>query len=110
MSIDTQSETTDYPLFAIEHIQNPNRLWAFPVIGGTIKTLIILTCGGLAYNRRAMLPAYLKHHQFARGALYGQVLGTGLYRRVGLHAAFNQGQLFLPGADRFLPWVLTRLW
>ena len=42
MSIDTQSETTDYPLFAIEHIQNPNRLWAFPVIGGTIKTLIIL--------------------------------------------------------------------
>ena len=38
----TPSEATDYPLFAIEHIQNPNRLWAFPMIGGTIKTLIIL--------------------------------------------------------------------
>ena len=38
----TPSEATDYPLFAVAHIQNPNRLWAFPIIGGTIKTLIIL--------------------------------------------------------------------
>lgn len=26
----------------IEHIQNPNRLWALPVVGGTVKYIIVL--------------------------------------------------------------------
>ena len=29
-------------MLRIEHIQNPNRLWAFPVIGGAIKLLIVI--------------------------------------------------------------------
>ena len=31
-----------YSTLSIEHIQNPNRLWALPVVGGTIKLLIVI--------------------------------------------------------------------
>lgn len=31
-----------YPVFAIEHIQTPNRLWAIPILGGLIKILILI--------------------------------------------------------------------
>lgn len=31
-----------YPVFAIEHIQNPNRFWAIPLLGGTAKIVILV--------------------------------------------------------------------
>jgi hypothetical protein len=42
MSTGAFTDQIDYPLFAVDHIQNPNRLWAFPIVGGTIKTIIVL--------------------------------------------------------------------
>ena len=42
MNIGTPTKETDYSTLTIEHIQNPNRLWALPVVGGAIKLLIVI--------------------------------------------------------------------
>ena len=42
MAANASSTETDYPLLEVPHIQNPNRLWALPVIGGTVKLLVML--------------------------------------------------------------------
>lgn len=31
-----------YPKLSIEHPNNPNRLWAFPILGGVVKAIILL--------------------------------------------------------------------
>ena len=41
MSTEVSAQNVDYPGFTIEHIQNPSRLWALPVIGGAIKFIIV---------------------------------------------------------------------
>ena len=41
MSTEVSAQDVDYPGFTIEHIQNPSRLWALPVIGGAIKFIIV---------------------------------------------------------------------
>ena len=41
MSTEVSAQNVDYPGFAIEHIQNPSRLWALPAIGGAIKFIIV---------------------------------------------------------------------
>ena len=42
MNIGTPTRETDFSTLTIEHIQNPNRLWAFPVIGGTVKLVLVI--------------------------------------------------------------------
>ena len=42
MNIGTPTRETDFSTLSIEHIQNPNRLWAIPVIGGTVKLVIVI--------------------------------------------------------------------
>ena len=42
MNIGTPTRETDFSTLTIEHIQNPNRLWAIPVIGGTVKLVIVI--------------------------------------------------------------------
>ena len=42
MNIGTPTRETDFSTLTIEHIQNPNRLWAIPVIGGAVKLVIVI--------------------------------------------------------------------
>ena len=42
MNTGAPTQERDYQMLSIEHTQNPNRLWAFPVIDGTIKLLIVI--------------------------------------------------------------------
>jgi hypothetical protein len=40
--VDGRVETEMYPELTLEHIRNPNRLWAIPIVGGTIKAIILI--------------------------------------------------------------------
>ena len=42
MNSGAPTQERDYQMLSIDHTRNPNRLWAFPVIGGTIKLLIVI--------------------------------------------------------------------
>ena len=39
------SQASDYSSLTIEYPQHPNRLWAFPVIGGMVKFVIVMPVG-----------------------------------------------------------------
>ena len=41
MSTEVSAKDADYPGFTIEHIHNPSRLWAIPVVGGAVKFVIV---------------------------------------------------------------------
>jgi len=36
---------TDTSTFSVDYLENPNRLWAFPVIGGTVKLIVVIPIG-----------------------------------------------------------------
>ena len=42
MNTGAPTQERDYQMLSIDHTRNPNRLWAFPVIGGAIKLLIVI--------------------------------------------------------------------
>ena len=35
------TKETENSTFSVEYLENPNRLWAFPVIGGTVKLILV---------------------------------------------------------------------
>ncbi len=91
---------------SIEHIQNPNRLWAFPVIGGTVKLVLVIPVSVwlLCVDFAAIM---LSYRQRVLCALHGQVLATCLCARRGFNAAHSQSQLLLSWPQRYISWVFV---
>lgn len=45
MNTGASTEETATSSFSVDYLENPNRLWAFPVVGGMVKTVIVLPIG-----------------------------------------------------------------
>ena len=108
MNAGTPTPERDYSSLTIEYLQNPNRLWAFPVIGGAVKLVIVLPVSmWLLIVDFAAIILSIVNAFFC--ALYRQVLGACLYARCGLNAAHCQSQLLLSRPQRYVPWVFAQV-
>ena len=45
MNTGASTEEAATSTFSVDYLENPNRLWAFPVVGGMVKTVIVLPIG-----------------------------------------------------------------
>lgn len=45
MNTVASTEETDISTFSVDYVENPNRLWAFPAIGGAVKITVVIPIG-----------------------------------------------------------------
>ncbi len=42
MNTRSPNKETDNSTFSVDYLENPNRLWAFPVLGGAVKLIVVI--------------------------------------------------------------------
>ena len=109
MSTEVSAQDVDYPGFTIEHIQNPSRLWALPVIGACHQVHNCVSGCSMARNP-PVCGEHSNYHQFVRRALYRQVLGACVWPRSGLDSAIDQAKLLRSRPCRCLSRFLAGRW
>lgn len=45
MNTGSPTEETGNATFSVDYLENPNRLWAFPVLGGMVKVIVVIPIG-----------------------------------------------------------------
>ena len=45
MNTGSPNKETDNSTFSVDYLENPNRLWAFPVLGGAVKLIAVIPIG-----------------------------------------------------------------
>ena len=107
MNTGAPTQERDYQMLSIDHTRNPNRLWAFPVIGGAIKLLIVIPVSiWLLFVDFAAIVLSIINGFFVLFA--GKYWEPAYTARRGFNAAHGQSQLFRARSQQYVPWVFAR--
>ena len=97
-----------YSTLSIEHIQNPNRLWALPVVGGTIKLLIVIPVSiWLLFVDFAAIVLSIINGFFVLFA--GKYWEPAYALAVGSMRLTAKANCFYARPQRCVPWIFARI-